>query len=102
MPFIPLFLFSIGVMLATTICTLWGKFGGDEKFEISHPELRKLIHLLHHWMFGLALVSICPLFMLLSTIRIPVFFILGLGLGLFIDDVIFHNCECYFQRKTVE
>ena len=96
--FIPLFLFSIGVMLAVTIATLWGKKGGDEALEYRHPHLKSLLHAIHHWMFGLALVSICPLFVIISPILTPVYFILGLGLGLFIDDVIFHNYECYFER----
>jgi hypothetical protein len=97
--FIPLFLFTVGMMVAVTICSVWAKLGGDEKFGYVHPKLRKILHTLHHWMFGLFLVSICPLFVLTSPIIIPVFFILGLGLGLFIDDVVFHNFECYFERK---
>jgi hypothetical protein len=87
-------------MVAVGICNLWGKLGGDERFEYFHPNLHIILHAFHHWMFGLALVCICPLFVLLSPIMVPVYFILGLGLGLFIDDIIFHNCECYFERKS--
>lgn len=97
--FVPTFLFSIGIMLAITICTIWGKLGGDEKFRYYHPESRKILHILHHWMFGLTLITVCPLFVLLSPIIFLVYFIMGLGLGLFVDDTIFHNYECYFLRK---
>lgn len=97
--FLPLFLFSVGIMLAVMIATIWGKLGGDEGFENGHPKLRKILHAIHHWMFGLVLVSISPLLTLFISL-IPIFFILGLGLGLFLDDVIFHNYECYFERKS--
>lgn len=99
--FIPLFLFAVGTMGAIAICNLWGKLGGDEKFEKGHPKSRTLLHALHHWMFGLATVCLCPLFTLLVPVY-PVFFFLGLGVGLFIDDVMFHSYECYFQRKCTD
>lgn len=97
--FLPLFLSSVGIMLAVTICSIWGKLGGDEKFGCKHPKLRTILHTTHHWMFGLALVTICPLLVFLSPIIFPIYFTLGFGLGLFVDDVIFHNFECYFERK---
>lgn len=97
--FVPFFLSTVGLMLAITICTIWGKMGGDKKFGNQHPKFHKILHIIHHWMFGLTLVAICPLFVLLSPILIPVYFVLGLGLGLFLDDVIFHNFECYFERQ---
>lgn len=97
--FAPFFLFTIGVMFAITFCTIWGKMGGDKEFEYHHSKFRKILRTIHHWMFGLTLIAICPLFVLLSPILIPVYFILGLGLGLFLDDVIFHNFECYFERQ---
>ena len=97
--FIPFFLFTVGLMLAITICTIWGKMGGDKKFGYEHPKFRTILHILHHWMFGLTLIIGCLPFVLLSPIIFPVYFIMGLGLGLFVDDVIFHNYECYFLRK---
>lgn len=86
-------------MAAITICTVWGKVGGDESFEKDHPEWRQFLHALHHWMFGLLLICVCSFFIFLTPIPIPVFFVMGMGLGLFVDDVIFHNFECYFIRK---
>jgi hypothetical protein len=88
-------------MFAVTICTIWARKGGDESFGKIHPNLRSFLHAIHHWMFGLALVTICPLLTLFISLM-PIFFILGLGLGLFIDDVLFHNCECYFERKKAK
>jgi hypothetical protein len=86
-------------MLAVSVATLWGKMGGDEKFEYFHPELHNILHALHHWMFGLALICICSFFIWLRPIPIPVYFAMGMGVGLFLDDVMFHSFECYFQRK---
>jgi len=98
--FVPLFTFSVGIMLAVTICCLWAKKGGDTGFGYNHPHLRHVLHILHHWMFGLALVCICPLMSLFfSSYPIPICFTIGLGLGLFIDDTIFHGFETYFERK---
>ena len=87
-------------MLAVTICCLWAKKGGDESFEKKHPHLKHILHIIHHWMFGLALVCICPIMSLFISLY-PIYFAIGLGTGLFIDDVIFHNFENYFKRKVV-
>lgn len=100
--FVPLFTFSVGIMFAITICCLWAKKGGDESFEYKHPNLKHILHILHHWMFGLALVCISPLMTLFFPLYpIPICFTIGLGTGLFVDDVIFHNFENYFKRKVV-
>jgi hypothetical protein len=85
-------------MLAITICCIWAKKGGDESFEQKHPYLKHILHIIHHWMFGLALVSFSPLISLFFPLH-STCFVIGLGLGLFVDDVIFHNFENYFMRS---
>jgi len=89
------FVFSLGIMLAMSICCAWSKKGGDETFRKKHPRSRTILHTAHHWMFGLVLIPSSFLFPTPGNI-----FLLGLGLGLFIDDVVFHNFEGYFQRRN--
>jgi hypothetical protein len=98
-----IFIVCLGLIIAVAICCLWAKLGGDENFEKHHSDARFALHIIHHWMFGLVLFAASFVLSLTNVfIDYPflVYFILGLGTGLFIDDTIFHNCECYFQRKV--
>lgn len=101
--FLDIFIVCLGLIVAVAICCLWAKFGGDENFEDHHPNTKFALHVIHHWMFGLVLFVSSLIFSLTNIFTVyslQIYFVLGLGTGLFIDDVIFHNCECYFQRKV--
>lgn len=100
--FLDIFIVCLGLVIAVAICCLWAKFGGDEDFEKYHPYSRFILHVTHHWMFGLVLFILSFVFFTTNIFidySLVVYFILGLGTGLFIDDTIFHCHECYFQRR---
>lgn len=100
--FLDIFLVCLGLIIAMAICCLWAKLGGDEDFEKYHPKSKSTLHILHHWMFGLVLFILSLVLFetnFFEDFPLLVYFMLGLGTGLFIDDVMFHNYECYFQRR---
>lgn len=89
------------MVAAIGLCFVYGKLGGDEKFVKSHPNLKQFLHHLHHWMFGLIIIAFAFGFAFTNfdIICIPLG---GFGLGLFLDDGLFHSFENYFQRKVCE
>ena len=89
------------MVAAIGFCFLYGKLGGDKKFIDNHPNLKEAFHYLHHWCFGIITITIAFVFMLTNfdAICIP---LSGFGLGLFLDDGLFHSFENYFQRKVCE
>lgn len=96
--FIGLLFFLFSVISGIGTCFLWGKIGGDEEFGKRHPKTKKILHLIHHWWMGLAMI----IAVLLSPIIISYvsLFLSGFGFGLFLDDGLFHSFESYFQRKS--
>jgi len=77
--------FAWGVTIGIAICVLYGIFGGDERLKEEYPTLTQFLHIIHHWWIGLLIMVIG------SGLRFAP--LIGFGLGLFIDDRIYHSIE---------
>jgi len=77
--------FAWGIAIGIAICVLYGIFGGDEKLKEKYPVLTQFLHIIHHWQVGLLIMVIGTVLRLAP--------VLGFGLGLFIDDRIYHTIK---------
>jgi len=62
---------------------MYGIFGGDERLSEQYPGITQFLYILHHWQVGLVVMVIG------TALRLAP--VLGFGLGLFIDDRIYHS-----------
>ncbi len=91
--------YTFGIILGIIPALLYGRIGGDESILAKRPGLMRLLHYVHHWMLGLAIVLIgCLLYYYDPSSTLE--FVIGVGTGMTIDDLLFHSFENYFQRKV--
>lgn len=91
--------YTIGIILGIVPALLYGRIGGDEAILAKRPGLMLLLHYVHHWMLGTAIVLLgCLLYYYTPTALLE--FVIGLGTGMAMDDLLFHSFDSYFQRKV--
>jgi len=80
-----MFIFGLGFFLAVGICELYGRIGGDEELRRRYRIPCAILHFVHHWWLGLVIFGL--------NYFVSLEILYGFGLGLFIDDKIYHTVK---------
>jgi hypothetical protein len=91
--------FAWAAVLSLIPSLIYAELGGDEGFEKRHPKAKKLLHVIHHYMLGLALLNLSLMLQTVGLNGAVPDFLCGFGFGLAFEDLTFHVHENYFARK---
>ena len=98
--FAELFQFAFGLTVGIFPAYLYGRFGGDDAFEVAHPNLKQLLHWVHHWWLGL--IMMLTIYLASLHVFTALEFPLGFSTGVTLDDAVFHSFCNYFKRKSLK